>query len=192
MNLEHTVNTYCKNLTFPVKVFNESLNTIEYSQNRFTPFDLSNFTPEYLDWVKNLGLTLVHAELFYSVPNTPYVIHQDHFKKTDFPKINFVYGGKNSKMNWYNVKPEKLGKIIESNKNITDKKYTEIYTKDQVDLVYSQELEGVNLVQAGIPHNVTNDIEPRWCVTTLYLLDNKRFLTWTEAVTLFKPFMISD
>ena len=182
------MNNFCMKLIPPTPILGGPFDYEKYSSKRFEHFNISNFTPEYLDWVKNLGLTLVHAELFYSVPNTPYVIHQDHFKKTDFPKINFVYGGKNSKMNWYNVKPEKLGKIPEP--EIHNPYMT--FNEDEVDLVYSQELEGVNLVQAGVPHNVTIDKNSRWCISTVYLLDNKRLLTWTEANNLFKPFMISD
>lgn len=181
-------NIFHRKLEIPVKVFNNPFNGMEYSNKRHHHFDLNNFSDDYLSWLNRLNLTLVHAQILYSFPDTPYGIHQDHFKRTDFPKINFIYGGKNSRMNWYKVKPEKLGKIREPEINNPYMTFSE----DQVDLIYSQELEGVNLLQAGIPHNLTNDSDPRWCISTVYLLDNKRFLTWPEAVTLFNPFMISD
>lgn len=179
---------FYKKLNIPVQVLREPFDTAKHSVKRFEHFDVNNFSTEYLEWIRGLGLQLVHAEIFYSVANTPYVIHQDHFKRTDFPKINFVFGGKNSKMNWYRVKPEKLGNIPEP--NIHNPYMT--FTQDQVDLVYSQELEGSCLVQAGVPHNVTLDTESRWCISTVYLLDNKRLLTWAEANKLFEPFIFND
>lgn len=172
----------------PVQVLGEPFDTAKYSNKRLQHFELNNFSTDYLELVRSLQLTLVHAEVFYSVPGVDYVIHQDHFKRTDFPKINFIFGGKNSKMNWYSVKPEKLGSIPEP--NIHNPYMT--FKQDQVDLVCSQELEGSCLIQAGVPHNVTLSTDARWCISTVYLLDNKRLLTWAESNKLFEPFIVNN
>lgn len=177
------MNNYYNKLALPVQMLSKPLDYEKYSTKRYYDFELSNFSQEYVEWVKSLGLNLYRADMLYSEPNHEYPIHKDIIQLDDFAKINFVYGGKDTQMNWFSVNREKIHAP-----NIVDT-YTELYTKDQVDVIYSTELQDANLVQAGVAHNVVSGNEPRWCISTVYVL-NKKFLTWPDAIELFKPFMI--
>ena len=179
------MNKYYNKLVIPVQVLNNPLDRATYSHKRFYDFEISNFTQEYKDWIKSLGLNLYRADMLYSEPNTEYPIHQDIIELDDFAKINFVYNGKDTEMHWYRAKREEI--LVP---NIVDK-HTELYNKMQVELLYSTKLQDANLVQAGMPHSVISGNEPRWCISTVYAV-NKRFLTWSKALEVFKPYLVNE
>jgi hypothetical protein len=179
------MNSLCRHLNIPVPFLKAYFNKKKYSTARHQFLDKDEISPEYLKWIESLGLILDHAEVFFSTPHTYYTIHQDQHSRIDFPKINFIYGGSNSFMNWYTVKPEKTG----------NKAHTAIdspfvgYAPDEVDLLYSKELKSPSLVQAGVPHNVTLSDTVRWCVSTVYLYPDRKLLSWADAERIFQPYM---
>ena len=179
------MNTLCRPLNITIPFLKENFNKKKYSTARHQLLDKNEISLDYLTWIKSLGLVLDLAEVFFSVPHTYYTIHQDQYTRTDFPKINFIYGGSNSFMNWYKIKTGKTG--IESQTNM-DTAYVE-YTLDEVDLIYSEELKAPSLVQAGIPHNVTILGSARWCVSTVYTYPNKQLASWSELISILKPYL---
>jgi hypothetical protein len=179
------MNTLCRYINIPVPFFKEQFNKGKYSTARHQHLDRDEISLEYLKWINSLGLILDHAEVFFSIPNTYYPIHQDQHDKIDFPKINFIYGGSNSLMNWYTVKPRMSGTA--SRTNIATPYIG--YTLEEVDLLYAKELKSPSLVQAGVPHNVTVVGSPRWCVSTVYLHPDRRLLSWSDAEKIFQPYM---
>jgi hypothetical protein len=179
------MNTLCRCLKIPVPFLKENFNRKKYSSARHQFLDRNEISLEYLKWIESLGLILDHAEVFFSIPHTYYTIHQDQHTRIDFPKINFIYGGSNSSMNWYKVKSGKLGTVSQTK---IDTPYVG-YTLDEVELLYSKELTSPSLVQAGVPHNVTVLGSPRWCVSTVYLYPDRRLLSWADAEKIFRPYM---
>lgn len=173
---------YCP-LKLPVTFFKEKFNKKKYMKTRHFLFDRDEISEEFYDFLNNLGLKLNHAEVFFSLPNRYYTIHKDQHDKNDFPKINFVFDGKGSFMNWYKVKSSIAGTTSS----------TEIgapfigYNQDEVDLLFQTNLHETSLVQAGVPHNVTSP-SIRWCVSTVYTKLNNQLLTWQEATNIFKPY----
>jgi hypothetical protein len=179
------MNSLCRHINIPVPFLKEYFNKKKYSTVRHQFLDKNEISLEYLKWIESLGLILDCAEVFFSVPHTYYGIHQDQHTRIDFPKINFIYGGSNSVMNWYKVKSGKLGTVSETK---IDTPYVG-YALDEVELLYSKELKSPSLVQAGVPHNVTILGSPRWCVSTVYLTSDRQLINWSDAEKIFQPYM---
>jgi len=182
------MNTLCRPLNIPVPLFKEYFNKKKYSTERHQFLDRNEISPEYLNWIESLGLVLDHAEVFFSIPHTYYTIHQDQHTRTDFPKINFIYGGLNSFMNWYKVKPGSPGTMSQTK---IDTPYVG-YTPEEVDLLYSTELKSPSLVQAGVPHNVTILGSPRWCVSTVYTYQDKKLVSWDDMIKILDPYLLKE
>ncbi len=180
------MDTLYRPLKFPVSFIKQYFNKAKYSSARHQFVDRTEISNEYIDFISSLGLELDHAEVFFSVPNVYYPVHRDQHDLTDFPKINFVYGGFGSTMNWYSIKPGMDGTTS----------YTKIntafvgYTLDEVELLFQKELNSPSLVQAGVPHNVTTPSNPRWCISTVYKKNNK-LLTWDQAIEIFDPYLLA-
>ena len=133
-----------------------------------------------------MGIVLINAEVFFSIPGMRYQIHRDQHTLTDFPKINWIFGNSTSRMNWYTPLNEIAVSISKTQINTP---YVGFKLKD-VNLLHSVELPSPSLVQAGIPHDVITLNDFRWCVSTVYTRNNK-FLTFNEAVEIFAPFIIN-
>lgn len=174
----------CRALKIPVPFLKAEFNRKKYSLARQRQFDRDDISQEYLEWISSLGLTLVYAEIFFSLPNKHYEIHKDQHNLNDFPKINWIFGDSVSYMNWYEPKLECQASV--SNTRIGSPYVG--YQPTDVDKIYSCELTSPSLVQAGVPHNVTVLNAYRWCVSTVYHC-NSKLITFDKAVETLSPFM---
>ena len=80
-------------------------------------------------------------------------------------------------MIWYKTKDN-----IPIKENIIGKPGSYIpYNLNEVEKVYEQTLSGYNIVQVGIPHNILNMVESRWCLTiVIYHQSDYSRVTMTE------------
>jgi len=179
------MNNFYRPLEIPVPLLKKNINEICIPRERHTRLDRSDISDLYYSFMENLGIKLVHAELIFSLPNRYYDIHQDNSNKPDLPKINFVYEGIGSKMNWYKIKEGREGKVTYTDLNT---KYT-IYQPNDVDLIFSQEIKSPVLIQAGVPHNVFTPTY-RWAVSTVYTTKNDKVLSWNEMCNIFKDYIL--
>lgn len=121
-----------------------------------------------LDWVKLLDqhqLYIHLLELFYYPPSGKLSSSDIHIdgSPADRGKINFIVGGPKSLMNWYKPKLEKQGdKTTIGTSRVS-------YLKSEVDIVYSYPVTDLVLVQVGIPHNIINLGEERWCFSLVVI-----------------------
>jgi hypothetical protein len=101
-------------------------------------------------------------ESFKRGPKNKSRIHIDTFTaNNEFVKINWIYGGKNSFMNWYYPKSPEAGikKLT-----IANTEYIEYLPRD-VDLIATHDTQNKTyIIQAGIPHEVINPEEIRYCI----------------------------
>jgi hypothetical protein len=145
-----------------------------------------DINPEFISLLDSLNIYVSHGQSFYSKPNFIQRIHTDN-SGGDSVRLNFIYGGKESKMNWYEV--------IE-NQEVTNNLSTHplgtsylLWAKSQVKLIESTELISANIVQVGIPHNTTNQNEYRLCISFPILDSVKRYrLTMEETCERFKNY----
>jgi hypothetical protein len=177
------MNSLYRPLNIPVAFLKNNFNKTKYSTSRHQLFDQTDISDSFFEWLHSLGIILDHAEVFFSVPGQEYLIHKDQHTLDDFPKINWVYGDLTSNMNWFN--PIHNGTI--SNTAISTPFVG--YSPQDVELLFSTSILSPSLVQAGVPHNVSNIKSVRWCVSTVYSYPNKKLIPWDEMTTILKPYI---
>jgi len=162
---------YCP-LLLPVDPL-KNFNKIKFIKQRQQILEHNTLSDEYFDFLNKLNIKLNHIEIFVSLPNKYYTIHKDQHDKDDFPKLNFIFDGKGSKMNWYKPKETYF-----PNLSTTDVGSPFIsYELQDVDLIFSCEIHSPSLIQAGVPHNVTSPTL-RWAVSTVYMSKDNKLFTW--------------
>lgn len=175
---------YCP-LSLPVNFFNDKFDIKKFKIVNHQRITHENISKEYFDFLSHLNIKLNHVELFITLPNLFLRIHKDQHGMNDFPKINFIIGGKSSTMNWYKPKSDSVGKI--QNTSIATPYIG--YDLEEVDLIFSKEIHSPSIVQAGVPHNVTTPV-PRWAFSTVYISRDNKLLTWEEILNIFKDYII--
>jgi hypothetical protein len=176
----------CVDLNFKFPLFkNERLK--EKYKERHKKIDLLDINEEFFELIKNKNLTINHAQVFYLTPFSSMEIHRDKEFLQDFPKMNFVFGGKESVMQWFEPRSESVKKIIK----LTPLEIPYIsYNIADLKLIYRHTISQPSIIQAGIPHNVVNFIEPRQCFSFVFTNENGNYLTFKDLVTLFEDYKV--
>lgn len=137
--------------------------------------------PNLVDFLFKKGLKIGLAESFYLPAYDSLRIHEDGGDQTDALKINWVYGGEGSTMNWYEPIADPIW--YKTGLGVPFKGYT----KDQVKLVYSCSVGCPSLLQVGPPHNVVNADRPRFCVSLVISnIEQGEMASFNESIDLFK------
>jgi hypothetical protein len=160
--------------SFELQVFNEP--------KHLRPETVSLLSDEIIEFFLSKDI-VVGSELFFVPPFINSTIHADEVG--DIIKFNWIFGGKDSVMQWWQPKVEKPVVYTEH------KSPTIRYTRNEVDLVHSATVKQPSMVQVGIPHNVKNKTENRWCVSVIPLFKTTRKrLTWADGIGLFSDYII--
>ena len=186
---------YCQSLNFNVPLFQEHViieqlpKIVNGKKSYHSIVDIrSNINPEILKLLSNVSIFPDHCEVFYSEPEFFSGIHVD-LGHGDFTKINWIFGGNNSVMNWYSVKD-----TVRQEKNLSAVQTQYIaYWQKEVELVHSQPLASPSIVQVGVPHNIKNADQPRYCVSLVVsaVKDNKRYRpTMEESIQLLSKYLV--
>jgi hypothetical protein len=158
---------YCIPLTLDFYPLNRSIT--EYGTIPYQNIDLNDINPKLYDFFKKYNLGLSSFGLFYK-PAPSFIKPHTDCQGGDYVKINYIYGGKDSKMIWYKTKD-----TTNTISNIRGKAGLFIpYHLNEVEKIYEQTLSEFNIVQVGIPHNILNMIEPRWCLTIVICHESDR------------------
>jgi hypothetical protein len=153
------MNNYCVNLNIKIPLFVKEFNieTLKLVHHTDIPAEVIN--PLLYRFFEQKGLRIELAESFF-IPKFGRVgIHEDGGNKLDVLKINWIYGGIGSTMNWYTPIADPLWKTT-----ILGIRYKE-YNLSQVKLVHSQSVGFPSLVQVGCPHGVFAGNQERLCVS---------------------------
>ena len=127
------------------------------------------------------------VEIFYMVPGDILAIHSDGVESGDFTKINWIFGGKNSEMVWFDkIDPNMKGKSVRSYRDTGALHYT----RDEVIITHREHLEGPNLVQVGCPHTVINPTEERFCFSLVFRNNIWNRPTMEKSIDIFKDLII--
>jgi hypothetical protein len=201
------MNLYCVNLNFNSPVFKSDLSPIDFLKDKSDQLrdqdskkikhtKSSHFTidieHELSDELKRFfnehNQDIVLAEVFRRSSTEISVIHSDDKLPGDYSKMNWVFGGRESVMNWYELKNEKdILKIHET----SIESYSLLYRMDQVELLYSEAFRGPSIVQVGIPHNIVNLKEERFCLSVVFKDKSLgRRPTVSEAAEIFKDYIV--
>jgi hypothetical protein len=130
---------------------------------------MTDLNPELHAWFAKYNLEIFLAELFSKLPNPNRAanrIHSGGNGDPDKTKINWVWGGKNSYMTWYDklesATPTDVG-YLSSEAQITY--YTDLEAIDPAPVHRHQLIyPTATLVQIALPHAVENPEETRWCL----------------------------
>jgi hypothetical protein len=180
------MNSYVTHIEVPYPL---TFNTGKYkNQKQTTCIDLE-LDKKFHDWLKKeFNLVVQWSEVFYLKPYDTHGIHCDGEEIDNKSKLNFIVGGQNSTMIWYEpVDPEK---IIKKNTAVNTV-YLSIETSNAKEL-FRKEISGLNLVNVGCFHNVKTMNAERFCLS-MCLVDNTTNirLSYTDLVNRFLDHIIN-
>lgn len=177
--------TYSSELNFSISLLRSSVDPFSFPKIRHSKLDPNLVNPSIINLFDSLNLDIVLFEVFYSKPFFNGGIHIDS-TGGDINKINWIYGGQGCKMNWYSIKDPNLEKRIDT--PIGTK--SQLFDPSAVNLEFSKVLSSPSLVHVGVPHNVRNMKEDRWCVSLVYRFKNSnKRPTMKESLDIFKNFI---
>ena len=151
---------------------------------RIRKLNLQLINPKLTSIFDKLNVNVVSLQHLSYPPHFTGGIHIDN-KGGDYIKLNWIYQGSNSVVNWY----EPIDNIIKS-ANVINREYEFIkYDESEVKLLHSQQINMSSIIQVGIPHNIINYSEPRECLSMVLCLNGKR-ITMSESIELFKNYIV--
>ena len=181
------MNSYCINLVNvpdpllePVDVKSLHLLGPRIIHKKISDADIN---PELVSFLRDKGLRIGLAESFYLPKHSKLRIHEDGGIRTDALKINWVYGGEGSVMNWYN--PIKAPIWAETGLGIPFRSYTE----EQVELIYSCTVGCPSMLQVAPPHNVVTADSERFCVSlAINTVSPDEMASFTRGLEIFSEY----
>jgi hypothetical protein len=181
-------NLLCVPLNITNNPFVEEINPFKFPKTRHIRLDHNTAINQSIKkWFHSFNLEINLVEIFYSCPFFVGNIHVDRLGG-DYVKINWIFGGKDSSMQWFKIKEN--AQLPYQNKTNIGTSSLHYATKDSI-LIYSKNIVKPSLVQAGVPHTIKNSAENRWCVSFNFRdIDTKKYLTMDDALILFKDFLI--
>lgn len=145
----------------------------------------SDLNPDLVDIFESLSLIVTQVETFYLPPFVDTGIHLDKVGG-DFTKINWIFKGKKSKMNWYDPLTPDAGKTMTMKMGTS----YQFFEHNDVKKIYEYEIQGSAIVQVGVPHNITTQDEERFCVSVSYRQKGIRLMTMNETLETFKRYIV--
>jgi len=131
-----------------------------------------------------LRLKIRLAEIFYLPPHRHLKIHEDGGEYEDVAKLNWVIGGEDSLMHWYQSTKDPVWQ-----KTALGIWYRS-YSKTDVKRIHSQKIGFPSLVQVGIPHNVTTQNSNRLCISIMPEdLESGNLVEFERCLNIFKNYM---
>jgi len=184
---------YCQKLNLNFTLDTTVLDTVKSSHksNLSMIFKIKkeDVDKRFRTFLRELNLAVYHAEIFYTKPDGNLFIHIDTETLSNNCKLNWVYGGTNSKMVWW--QQQDPDEPLSYKLTPIGTKYIS-FDKDKCTRVWEEEIGTPSLVNVGIPHSIDNPgSEGRWCISfVLYDLEKTQLLQWSDAVKKFSPYII--
>jgi len=177
----------CVNINLDINPLREGLDINSYG-TEYIRLSLADINDELISFLNTLNLIIVWIELFYTPSFYFTNIHTDVDDGAiagDYTKLNYVFGGKNSLMYWWKQKPgvsNTAGDTPIGSQCIR-------YKASEVDLIDEQQVQFPSIVQVGIPHNIRNFKEPRYCLSLVLRKQDATRLTMAESIEIFKQYL---
>lgn len=142
----------------------------KYSFFSHYAFPVERLSQKFKDILAHTSMVVRHAEIFYRPgvgEGFDAFIHTDGHKIVNgLAKINFIIGGENNIMSWYIPNVPVTDDHVKTTKVGT--KYLN-FEPNEVDMIAEAELNGLYIVNAGIPHGVKMTEgginKPRICIS---------------------------
>lgn len=185
MPYKYEMSLYFQKLKFHVPfLIDESVVT---TINKLTVFHSPDIiSSDLLSLIKELGIkSTVAVVLFYPKHISDSNIHIDDIDVYDQTNLNFVIDYGSALSNWYCPLNGYEGNV---SANIVTR--TKSYDARHLTLVESTNTTGTCLFQGGVPHNVSNISNNRWCVSLKLRTNNNQPVNWRDAIMLFDKFIV--
>ena len=154
------MNQYCNKLNFPINVTTD-LTVYKTECRNHIRVSKDIMGDKLNEILLSVGVKLFWVEAFYLGKNSDHTIHCDGHELDNKAKLNYIVGGKNSVMTWYEpIDNNKIEKRLSKANTI----YLGINTNDVVE-TFSKHMEGFYLVNVGKFHNVWNKEDDRYCLS---------------------------
>lgn len=132
-------------------------------------------------------ILIAHAEYFFTPPNRNLPPHVDHYFFHDYAKINWMFGGEGSTMDWYDILPG-FDPVVRTTQ-IGSKFMTA--PRKYLKLAHTALIGKPSLIYYGGFHGVTNVSHPRHVFSfTLGHSKIKQPVTFNEAKEIFKKYVV--
>lgn len=174
----------CIDLNLNIHPFKEGIDVNLYGTTPHTKISLNEINNDLISLLATLNVTIGFAELFYTAPHSFTGIHTDCLGG-DYIKLNYVFGGEDSCMYWWKPKSNVPNSPLKTPIN----SFYIRYKKTEVELIEKKSVKFPSIIQAGIPHNVENFKEPRYCLSLVLKNQNDNRLTMTESIEIFKEYL---
>ena len=181
-------------LNLDINPFANKVNGLDYLQQSHIGkqaqknINIKDLNPELFKVLSNYGIDIYFAESFYKSKNAQHKIHLD-VRPGDAVKINWVYKGQESSMNWYNLKPDK--NLLQLTSTINTPFY--YANASDVALIASCSIPPQRpcIVQVGVLHDITNPVEDRFCLSlSLVHKGTKNKIQFDQALILLKDLLL--
>ena len=187
------MNQYCTALKLAVNPLQSQVTLDQLRLNFHTSLSMDkDINPALIQLLAQHQLHAAHAESFYSTCNRISKVHSDSYNLEgscthgDYTKINWVFGGINSVMNWYSVDHNYVPALAATPISTAFARYPD----EVVQLVHSQSVESPSVVQVGVPHNIDNPSEDRICISiSVCYLGKPGRPTYQETLELLGAFL---
>ena len=173
------MNDYCVKLNIDIPLLNPRVDINKFKQQYHTKGAISDIHPSILRFLYKKGIYVPLIEAFYANPGFVMDIHTDTVPG-DFVKLNWAFDGKDSLMHWY--KPKDNVPIVQK-LNTIGLEYSK-FLEHEVELMHSEAVGAPSIVQVGVPHNISNPLEKRLCISLVIMKNNQR-ITMQNAIRLF-------
>ena len=188
-------NIYCKKLQIP-NIFVQCYQDIKIDKSLEKILPINDINIEFKEWLASLNIGLDSCRFFSAEPGDKYVLHKDisyaselSNRVTDCVKINLIYNSNNSKMKWYELKPDRSSSVVYN--KVGEK--LKIYNEEDCDVVFEEDTNGpACLINGMIIHTLLNGNSTRHCYSMpLVNLTTKIRLTWDEANIMLSPYILT-
>lgn len=158
-----------------------------YGPDHHKVIPLEDINPDMILFLDALNVKVTLAETFYTNPFTQSDAHIDVIGG-DYTKINFIYGGKKSRMLWYKIKEDVPKRHIQ--KTVINTQYIS-FKLNELEKIHEEYIVHPSLVQVGIPHNIINLEEHRRCISLVIKnkITNTR-IKMDDAIKIFEPCLL--
>lgn len=133
------------------------------------------------DWLKSKSLLLGHFSSLVYLPGGSSPLHVDYRNKTEFPKVNWIFGGGTMRVfkSSSNLKPTQH---MKTDLNLPYEYYDSYEGMEEIESFTGS---GTLIINAATPHDVVNIRETRYCFSLTPLKRRGRFFSWEEATKMF-------
>jgi hypothetical protein len=176
--------TNCIDINLNLNPLKEGIDVKSYGTEIHTRFSISDINPDLIILLERLDLKILLVELFYTKPHTFTGIHID-VTGGDYTKLNYIFGGKDSLMMWYKVKDNVVKSTSKTSINTSYISYNPL----EVSLIDKRSVRFPSIVQVGIPHNIINYSEPRYCLSIVLVRNTGERLTIKDSIELFSNYI---